>query len=105
MRASGAALLGVSPGVDAVLEADMMVEHVATMVADLLAQHALPERLGAAAPPTEGWRMASRNARALLSTYTACFREKRGGGPSAQVRRGLLSPAGQAKERPPADSF
>ncbi|KAL3893007.1 MAG: hypothetical protein SGPRY_014566, partial [Prymnesium sp.] len=83
-----AALLGVAPGGDAVLAADMMkVEHVAMMVQDLVAQNALPERLGPEGPHVVGWRVAEKRGAASL------------GGADAG------STAGAAKESPLADSF
>ncbi|KAL3900028.1 MAG: hypothetical protein SGPRY_012535 [Prymnesium sp.] len=100
-RASGAASLGVAPGADAVLEADMMVEHVAAMVEDLLAQRCR-SFCGRSSP----WReAAARNSRSLLSSYTACFRERRGAGAIAAAAGGSQLLTGPHKEKPPADSF
>lgn len=106
MRASGAASLGVSPDQGGALEAEMMVEHVAVMLADLREQNALPPRLGPKSPLPTSWQEAARNARALISAYTTFFRARKPGAQQegesqSAVERGVE----KAKEKPPSDSF
>ena len=104
MRASGAAALGVAPGDDQVLAAELMAAHVAAMVEDLRARQALPARLLAADSVVKDWREAARNARTLLSAYSVCFRERKGQAAAeavAEVGAGGERP----RERPPPDSF
>ena len=105
MRASGAAALGVAPGEDLVLAAELMAAHVAAMVGDLLARQALPARLVVTADSVvRDWREAARNARTLLSAYSVCFREKKG--PAAAEAVAEAGAGGErARERPPPDSF
>lgn len=63
-------------------------------------------RLSASGPPTTGWLSASRNARALLNTYTTCFREKRDApGPAPAIAEGSSLGVEPPKEKPPPDSF
>lgn len=82
MRASGPSSLGVAPGDDRILAAEIMAAHVAAMVGDLLAHQALPARFLAADLVVVDCHEAARNARALLRAYPVCFRVKKGG-PSA----------------------
>ncbi|KAL3905117.1 MAG: hypothetical protein SGPRY_011027, partial [Prymnesium sp.] len=82
-----------------------MAAHVAAMVNDLRARQALPARFIGSDLAVEDWLEAARNARALLSAYSVCFREKKGGAQAGALGAGL-GPAGErVKERPPPDSF
>lgn len=101
MRASGAAALGVAPGDDLILAAEMMAAHVAAEVGDLRTRLALPARL-LAADCVVDWRDAARNALALLSAHSIYFGEVRGGAAAfSPMERG---PEGKER-RPPPDSF
>ena len=81
MRASGASALGVALGENRVLAAEMMAAHVAAMVGDLLACQALPARVLSDDLSVVSWHEAARrsNTFVLLSEYSVCFREKKGG--------------------------
>ncbi|KAL3915367.1 MAG: hypothetical protein SGPRY_007247 [Prymnesium sp.] len=108
MPVSGAAASsGVSPDQGGALEAKMMFEHVAVMLADLRAQNALPPRVGPKCPLLTSWQEAVRNALALLiSACTTFYRARKPGAQQegesqSAVERGVE----KAKEKPPPDSF
>lgn len=78
LNASGTAAVGVKPDVGSILEAEFIVEHIASMAEELADAGAAPQALAAGASHPADWRGAARSARTLLSSFTTAFRERRG---------------------------
>lgn len=78
---------------------------MSAVVDDLRARSALPERLGGAERHRD-WRVAPRNARALLNVYLSVFRARKR---DLQGGKGFVAAAAAAgdrmKDKPPAGSY
>ena len=107
LNASGAAAVGVKPDVGSILEAEFMVEHIASMAEELADAGVAPPTLAAGAPHPADWRGAARNARSLLSSFTTAFRERRSqsGGSQRAASEDEARGDEQRREKPPVDSF